>query len=249
MQLLSCSLFFLGLSQVLATDLCSISSCNGTQHLGCNNNLIFHGSCLKKRVLVNMQVYEDYLVKIHNKYRDDVASGDIPGLAKATRMPEMLWHWKLALLAEYHVKRCLRNLSKYCVALTNFTTPAVSYGVSWLNVERMPDYNPKIYSEKITMQVDQWMVQVYKLAHFYGYGENLVEIGNILNERNFFLGCAAGEDYDRRNSRFVLICYYDEQYNSQNPLYKPGPFEASQCPRGRSDNYAHLCKPHKDVED
>lgn len=242
-------LLLFSLSQVLAIDFCNMMECKGKPHLGCNNDLTFQRSCLPKRVLVNMQIYEDYLVKIHNKIRNDVASGSIPGLPKAQQMPEMLWHSKLALLAEYHVKRCLLNLSNYCVALTNFTEPAVNYGLNRLNIESIISYRSKINSNKITLQVDQWMNQVYKLAYGAEYMDEIYEIRNILNDRNSFLGCAAAEDYDRKSSRFVLICYYDEKHAWGTPIFQKGNFLSINCPRGRSDNYAHLCKPYKDIED
>ncbi|XP_034481772.1 allergen Tab y 5.0101 [Drosophila innubila] len=237
------------LRYVLAVDFCNMTECKEKPHLGCNNDLTFHRSCMRTHVLVNMQIYEDYLVKIHNKYRNDVASGIIRGLPKAQQMPELLWHSKLALLAEYHVKRCLNMLTNYCVSLTNFTEPGVNYGLNWLNVESNSNYRPRINSNKITLQVDQWMHQVYSLANPTPYDEEVYEIRNILNDRNFFLGCAAAEDYDRRNSRFVLICYYGAKYEWGTPVYQKGTFLPINCPRNRSDNYAHLCKPYKDIED
>ncbi|KAL7733927.1 hypothetical protein ACLKA6_011631 [Drosophila palustris] len=248
-QQLRIVLLLFGLSHALAIDFCNMTECEGKPHLGCNNDLTFHSTCLRRHVLVNMQVYEDYLVQIHNRFRENAASGSIPGLPKAQQMPELLWHSKLALMAEYHVKRCLLMLNNYCVALENFPEPGVNYALNWINLEPTISYRSKVNSNKITLQVDQWMLQAFRLAEAERTGDNVYEIRNILNDRNFYVGCAAAEDYDRRRSRFVLICYYDEKYNWRRPVYQKGTFQPTNCPRNRSDTYAHLCKPYKDLED
>lgn len=188
-----------------------------------------------------MQVYRDYLLKLHNKYREDVASGEIRGLAKASHMPELIWHFKLALIAEYHVKRCLQSLD-YCMAVSTFATPALNYGMNWLDIKSLPKYVPSTNSEKLTVQTEQWMHQVYRLGLNIFDEEELNEIKNILNDNNSYVGCAAAEDLDREASRFVLICYYNNQREPSSPLYTAGTFSADKCVEGVSEDYPHLCK-------
>lgn len=196
-----------------------------------------------------MEIYKNYMVMMHNKYRNQVASGIIIGVSEAVRMPEMLWHSKLALLAEYHVKRCVDSLEDYCMALPGFPQPGVNYGLNELDIRAMPDYNVKTNSENILLQTEQWMHQVYRLDDSDHKFKELPALNNILNERNFYVGCAAAEYYNLSLSRFLLICYYDEAYNGTQQVYETGPFEPEQCPRGVSDRFPYLCKPHKDVEE
>lgn len=188
-----------------------------------------------------MQIYKDYLLKLHNKYREDVASGVIKGLPEARQMPELIWHFKLALIAEYHVKRCLQELN-YCVAVSKFTNPALNYGMNWLDIQAIPNYSRSTNSEKVTVQTEMWMHQVYKLAlGQYEEGE-VSEIRNILNDHNRYVGCAAAEDFDRKASRFVLVCYYNNQVDPASKLYTEGTFSEDDCAEGVSEDYAHLCK-------
>lgn len=195
-----------------------------------------------------MEIYKEYLIKMHNKYRNEVASGVIIGVSEAIHMPEMMWHSKLALLAEYHVKRCTESLKGYCTALPSFPNPAVNYGLNELDIRSQPDYRAKILSENILLQTEQWMHQVYKLDDSEHNYDKFPALINILNENNFYVGCAAAEYYDLNWSRFLLICYYDEILNGTQQIYETGPFDEDLCPLGVSEIYPYLCKPHKDVE-
>ncbi|EDW19555.1 allergen Tab y 5.0101 [Drosophila mojavensis] len=228
-------------NECLAIDFCNMTECNGLRHLGCENDLTFHESCLRTRILLNMQIYRDYLLKLHNKYREEVASGDIKGLPAAMHMPELIWHFKLALIAEYHVKRCSQDLN-YCLAVSTFTNPALNYGMNWLDIEPIPNYSRSTNSEKLTVQTEVWMHQVYKLA----LGQNEVgevsQIKNILNDHNKYVGCAAAEDFNREASRFVLVCYYNSQIDPASDLYTAGTFSEDHCADGVSEDYPHLCK-------
>ncbi|EDW70168.1 antigen 5 like allergen Cul n 1 isoform X1 [Drosophila virilis] len=240
-------LIFVCYTKCLAIDFCNMTECKGVSHLGCNNDLTFHSSCMHNCILLNMQIYKDYLVKLHNKYREDVASGALMGLAQASHMPELLWHSKLALIAEYHVKRCLQRLEN-CMAVTAFPNPAVNYGSSWLNIASLPSYTRSTNSEKLTSQTEQWLHQVYNLAQG-DLGVEVYEIKNILNDNNSYVGCAAAEDYDKAADRFVLICYYNHPHEEIRQIYKSGKFEVQQCPHGVSDSYPHLCKTITDIND
>ncbi|XP_017843009.1 antigen 5 like allergen Cul n 1 [Drosophila busckii] len=226
-------------------ELCNLTICLNVPHLGCDNDLTFHGSCRRHRRLVNMQNYQQYLLKIHNKYREQLAAGRVLGVLPARRMPELVWHSGLALLAEYHVKRCLQHLRNYCNALPGLPTPpAVNYGQSLLNLSDVDDYKPCPNSEQITMLAEQWLHRLHLLAT----AADIAELQNIVYDRNSHLGCAAAEDYDRNVSRFVLVCYLEHQYaGSLKRLYRTGNFSASNCALGRSQTYAHLCQTTADI--
>lgn len=210
-----------------------------------------------------MDIYKNYLTKMHNKYREEAASGMVEGVSGAVHLHELLWHSKLSLLAEYHVKRCLGNLMDYCIAMPGFPNPGMNYGFNQIDVRSMPDYYSKINSEKILLQTEQWMHQIYRLGdsnrtsvdnrlkyfkHISDY-DDVDEIYNILSEKNFYLGCAAAEYFDHNWSQFLLICYYDEPFNFTQPIYETGDFQAELCPHGPSNIYPHLCKAQRDTEE
>lgn len=210
---------------------------------------------------MDMDIYKNYLTTMHNRYREEAASGRVEGVSGAVHLHEILWDSKLSLLAEYHVKRCLENLQDYCIALPDFPIPGVNYGFNLIDIRSISDYHSKINSEKIILQTEQWMYQVYSLndsnrtadsnidvhKHTSDYDE-VYEIYNILNEKNFYVGCAAAEYFDRDWSQFVLICYYDAPFNFTQPIYETGSFQAEQCPHGPSNSYPHLCKAQTDTE-
>ncbi|XP_022217675.2 venom allergen 3 homolog [Drosophila obscura] len=229
--------FGLWLRCCLAIDFCEIEACQGMTHLGCNNSMKFDESCLRDRRLVNMEMYRSYLLAMHNMYRQRVASGEISGLPKAQHMPEMVWDIYLALVAEYHLKRCLRELHDLCVATDDFPDPIFNYG---------DDLQPRpthllSNMRQVTCLTERWLHEVYLMKGIHAEAAPHA-IRNIMNDRAAYMGCAAGQHYDNRNVRFVLICYYDLEPPRHQGLYATGDFNGKRCPSGsRSNRYANLC--------
>ncbi|XP_068149948.1 tabinhibitin 3 [Drosophila tropicalis] len=224
-------------SWCLAIDFCRIESCHGVRHLGCHNSLTFHESCQLHRRMVNMQYFHEYLIRIQNRYRQDVASGAIQGLAPAQHMPELVWDSYLALLAEYHVKRCLKDLTNLCVATTDFDHPVLNYAVDW-----QPRQFKEISNVQLMTQLtERWLHQVFDIQTN-DPDAAPAEIRNIINDYATYLGCAAGQDYDLRSSRFVLICYYSSGPEWGQELYRRGSFNVTHCSNGKSESYDNLCK-------
>ncbi|SPP76665.1 antigen 5 like allergen Cul n 1 [Drosophila guanche] len=226
----------LWLSCCLAIDFCEVKACQGMTHLGCNNSMKFDQSCMKDRRLVNMEMYRSYLLAMHNTYRQKVASGEISGLPKAQHMPELVWDIYLALVAEYHLKRCLRELNDVCVATDDFPEPAVNYGDDLQSRALHLISNMR----QVTFLTESWLHEVYQLQSIHTETAPRA-IRHIINDRATHMGCAAGQNYDNRNVRFVLICYYDGDAPRKQNLYISGDFNESQCTAGRSQRYANLC--------
>ncbi|XP_001353764.3 venom allergen 3 homolog [Drosophila pseudoobscura] len=220
----------------LAIDFCGIEACRGMAHLGCNNSMKFDPSCLREHTVVNMEMYRRYLVAMHNMYRQRVAGGEVSGLPRAQHMPEMVWDIYLALVAEYHLKSCLRELHNLCVATDDFSEPAFSYG------EDLQPRSERLTSNmrQMTFLTEQWLHEVYLLKSINTESAPKA-IRNIITDRAAYMGCAAGQSYDNRQVRFVLICYYDWGPPRHQNLYATGHFNERRCPGGRSSRHTNLC--------
>ncbi|XP_017109001.2 venom allergen-1 [Drosophila bipectinata] len=229
-------IFLLEFSQ--AIDFCKIASCQGTEHLGCNNTMMFDKRCLRFNSLVNIGKFRRYLLTMHNKYREDVASGSLEYLPPAQRMPELMWEPYLAVLAEYHLKTCLEDLpGQPCVATDDFPDPKSNYAADIYPRPQLPESNVR----QMTILTEEWMDEIYDLRDIScesaGYA-----IRNIINDKAAYMGCAAGKDYDLRNIHFALVCYYSAGAPEGSSLYDAGKFNASSCPHGPSGAYPNLCQ-------
>ncbi|XP_070070901.1 scoloptoxin SSD976 isoform X1 [Drosophila takahashii] len=226
------------LRTISAIDFCGIQSCQGKQHIGCDNNMMFDDSCLRFHGLVNMLYFREYLLGLHNGYRQEVASNMFVDLPSAQKMPELAWDNYLAVVAEYHLKRCQLELPENsCLATDDFDDPHFNYAEDFY--PRPPFRQSNV--REMTILAEQWLDELYDMEDIATEsGES--EIRNIINDRSSYMGCAAGQDYDLWNVHFMLVCYYSAGPSHEGSLYEEGPFNASLCPFGRSDRYPDLCK-------
>ncbi|XP_020809084.1 uncharacterized protein LOC110184785 [Drosophila serrata] len=234
-----CLGLLLSLRTCLAIDFCDIPSCGGRTHIGCNNSLIFNvDKCLRFNDLVNMQSFRRYLLTVHNKYRQDVASGRLKRLPSALKMPELVWDDYLALLAEYHLKRCQIELpSNSCVATDDFPNANFNYGEDFFARPQRKQSNVR----HMTLLTEEWMDEVYDLETIDTDAAS-DNIANIIADRVTHMGCAAGQDYDLWNVHFALYCYYSSGPPLHDTLYEKGSFNVSLCAHGKSEEYENLCK-------
>ncbi|EDV51290.2 venom allergen 3 [Drosophila erecta] len=241
MQRLQLTLFLsriLLLRSIFAIDFCDIKSCHGKRHIGCNNSMMFDESCLRFHGLVNMAYFREYLLGLHNGYRQEVASNLFPDLPPARKMPELVWDNYLSVVAEYHLKRCQMELpADSCVATDDFAEPHFNYAQDFYPRPVMRQSNVR----EMTILAEQWLDELFDLEDISTYNAE-GEIRNIINDRSSHMGCAAGQDYDLWNIHFVLVCYYSSGPPVKGKLYEEGQFNASLCPNGHSDEYPGLCK-------
>ncbi|XP_017133859.1 venom allergen 3 isoform X2 [Drosophila elegans] len=199
---------------------------------------MFDDSCLRYHSLVNMQFFRQYLLGLHNEYRQEVASSVYADLPPAQKMPELVWDDYLSVVAEYHLKRCQRELpDDLCLATDDFAHPQFNYAEDFYPRPRIRQSNVR----EMTTLSEQWMDELFDLDDI--STENAEsEIGNIINDKSSYMGCAAGRDFDLWNIHFVLVCYYSSGPPEKGSLYEEGLFNASLCTHGQSDVYPNLCK-------
>ncbi|KAI8040315.1 scoloptoxin SSD976 isoform X1 [Drosophila gunungcola] len=226
------------LRSILGIDFCDVKSCHGKRHIGCDNTMMFDDSCLRYHSLVNMQFFRQYLLGLHNEYRQEVASSVYADLPPAQNMPELVWDDYLSVVAEYHLKRCQREVpDDLCLATDDFADPHFNYAEDFYPRPRIRQSNVR----EMTILSEQWMDELFDLDDI--STENAEsEIGNIINDKSSYMGCAAGRDFDLWNIHFVLVCYYSSGPPEKGSLYEEGLFNASLCPHGQSDEYPNLCK-------
>ncbi|KAL7736960.1 hypothetical protein ACLKA6_008821 [Drosophila palustris] len=112
MERLSVCIFLLllvGATTVLASDpsWCDAQLClGGTTHVACNNDGEFHESCPADAVMINLQPHRDFILDEHNKRRNFIAAGQLPGYYPAARMATMVWDEELEYLATLNLKTC-----------------------------------------------------------------------------------------------------------------------------------------------
>lgn len=185
-----------------------------------------------------MQSFRQYLLTVHNKYRQDVASGRMEGLPLAKKMPQLTWDNYLALLAEYHLKRCQMELpTSSCVATDDFPDPHFNYAELFFPRPQRRQSNVR----QMIVLTEEWLDEIYDLESIATEmaGAN---IANIICDRSTHMGCAAGQDYDLWNVHFALVCYYSAGPSQDESLYEAGSFNASLCAHGKSEAYSDLCK-------
>ncbi|XP_017081032.1 antigen 5 like allergen Cul n 1 [Drosophila eugracilis] len=232
------SVLFLRLRTLLAIDFCQIKSCQGKNHIGCNNDMMFDHNCLRFHGLVNMAYFREYLLELHNGYRQEVANNSFIDLPPAQKMPELVWDQYLSVVAEYHLKRCQQELpDNSCCATDDFADPHFNFAEDFYPRPVIPQSNVR----EMTILAEQWLDELYDMDDIVT-DEAESDIRNIINDQSAYMGCAAGQDYDLWNIHFVLICYYSSGPPHTGQLYTAGQFNASLCPHGPSDEYPSLCK-------
>ncbi|XP_030372542.1 venom allergen 3 homolog [Scaptodrosophila lebanonensis] len=233
-------LVWLGLCQ--AIDFCEIKACKEVPHIGCHNDMNFNSRCLRTHFLIKIRPFTEYLIKIHNKYRQNVAAGEIRQLPTAAHMPELVWDADLALVAEYHVKQCQTALTDYCVATNDFEAPKANVGAVFES--RIRGYS-STNTEYISIFAEQWLHQVYSITsgdiHEY-VRQEYSHIMTILNEKVSHFGCAAAQDFNLKHTRFLLICYYSSAPTLGTIVYTTGNFTPADCENGPSTDHPNLCK-------
>lgn len=236
----------------IAIDYCSLDLCpEGRQHVGCaENSSDWSSECSDDRWLENMtNGLKHFILNKHNKARNRIALGKVPGYLEADRMPEMIWNDDLERHAELNVKRCkyghdqCRNTDafKYCGQNIGIVTGNYSYEPT----------------EIISLYFDIWFSE-YKDCNMTYIDEyqlletNEVKIGHftqIVAMKSKYIGCAmstffSGEDYEMN---YYLVCNYSFGNALTEPIYTTGP-AASRCESGRSIIYKGLCNSTEDIQ-
>lgn len=86
---------------------------------------------------------KNLILQVHNRLRNKVALGQLPGFPKAVRMPILRWDDELAYLAELNVKQCemrhdkCRNTHKFKYAGQNLAYMSGRAGKNSNRIKRL----------------------------------------------------------------------------------------------------------------
>ncbi|SPP72729.1 antigen 5 like allergen Cul n 1 [Drosophila guanche] len=244
--LICCSALLMPLS-VIGQPLswCDPQLCpEGKVHIACNNNGKFHESCSKDATMVNLKPHRALILAEHNKRRNFIASGSLPGYYPATRMATMVWDAELEYLATLNLKTChlehddcnhsyrFRNLGqnlcgvdRYRSAPMNVTNLVEQSLGLWFGEHHVID-SSFIADFRVTSKLE-------KYGHFV---ETVVD-------RNTHVGCAMMR-FTNPKYPFLYIyntaCNYASVYAIGVPVYSAGE-PASECRTGTNPQYPALC--------
>ncbi|KAJ6637145.1 Antigen 5 like allergen Cul n 1 [Pseudolycoriella hygida] len=239
----------------IAIDYCNLDLCPENRlHVGCAENSSDWGpDCSDDSYFEEMtKELKNFILKKHNKARNKIALGKVPGYLEADRMPEMVWNTELEETAELNAKRCKYGHDE-CRNTDKFRSVGQNIGIVTSN---------HTYFHKVTnvigLYFDLWFEE-YKDCNMsyiddYQLLENKeVKIGHftqIVAMKAKYVGCAmskflSGEHYEMN---FYLVCNYSFGNRVSEPIYTTGP-AASRCNSGRSLYYKGLCNSTEDIEE
>ncbi|XP_067634348.1 venom allergen-1-like [Eurosta solidaginis] len=248
--LLSSSLFFLNTLSVEAShphrlNWCDPALCpNGKWHIACNNNGRFRKNCPADAMLYDLRRYHEHILHEHNKRRNFVALGKLPGYYPAARMATMVWDEELAYLASLNLKVCY---VEHDDCNNSYRFPSVGQNLS--GVDRQSDLEANV-EDIMAMSMGLWFgeyslinsnyISSFRVAwNFEKYGH----FAEMMIDRNTHVGCAMSR-YTHPTYPFLYIyntaCNYASKYALDTPIYRVGK-PASECITGPNPHYPGLC--------
>lgn len=194
---------------------------------------------------------KDLVVKLHNEYRQKVATGRetlAGGLPTASNMMEMVWDDELAAVAQKHAEQCVfKHDCCPCRQVDRFQTGQNIYmGFSW----SMPDdtYWPtmvKAFYDEVSLFKKEYISPFV----FGSWGH----FSQVVWATSWRVGCGRAVFKDDKWFKTFLVCNYGPAGNFfKAKMYKEGP-PCSECPSGTCcgsscqasgirSNYEGLCK-------
>ncbi|EDW72384.2 uncharacterized protein Dwil_GK20747 [Drosophila willistoni] len=246
-QLLIIIFTFLAIKSCISQPLswCDPALCSpGTTHVACNNNGEFNENCSPDAAMINMKPYRDFILHEHNKRRNFIASGSLPGYYPAARMATMIWDEELEYLATLNLKTCnldhddchnsyrFRNLGQNLSGVDRFR--------NWpMNVTNLIEQSMGLWFGEYDVIDNSYITNFRVVNDLEKYG-HFVE---TVVDRNTHVGCAMMR-FTRPDYPFLYIyntaCNYASVYAIGVPVYKVGE-PASECKTGSNPSYPALC--------
>ncbi|KAH8287311.1 hypothetical protein KR054_005669, partial [Drosophila jambulina] len=196
------------------------------------------------RLLVFNPNQKKITVNLHNKLRNQLASGKLTKYKPAKRMATMKWNNELASLAALNVKQCQmshdachntqtfkasgQNLATFGSTGDITTTPAATLIRDSVNAW----WNEKKDANQSIMAKYPSNYSGPQIGHFTAMAQ----------EKNTHCGCAASYYVKDGWSWFLMACNYATTNWIGQPVYQAGT-KASGCKKGANANYPGLCKP------
>ncbi|XP_058127110.1 antigen 5 like allergen Cul n 1-like [Anopheles ziemanni] len=233
------------LQQAGANYYCSRSLCpGGDAHVGCYSELPFGKACqgLKPEVVPMTAGRKAAILEQHNRQRQRLAVGNLPGYSQAYRMPQLYWDDELQYLAELNARSC--------VYAHDHCRNTVAYPKAGQNIAIIRHFGLNVTKEQVYRYIiDHWFNE-YPLAVRYEdhYPENYVgpdfaHFTQIVNDRAVRMAC--GMSTWQTYNGYVwthdyLVCNYAYGNVIGDRSYTKGPV-AGGCINGQSPSYPGLC--------
>ncbi|XP_036330935.1 antigen 5 like allergen Cul n 1-like [Rhagoletis pomonella] len=226
-------------------DWCDPSLCpNGKWHVACRSDGRFAENCPEDATLFDLRQYRQHILHEHNKRRNFVALGELPGYYPAARMATMVWDEELAFLASLNLKMCY---VEHDDCNNSYRFPSVGQNLS--GVDRRHDLEANV-TDIIAMSMGLWFgeyplidssyIRSFRVSsNFEKYGH----FAEMMIDRNTHVGCAMSR-YTHPAYPFLYIyntaCNYASKYALETPVYRVGA-SASECTTGPNPKYPGLC--------
>ncbi|XP_053678574.1 antigen 5 like allergen Cul n 1-like [Anopheles nili] len=218
---------------------------SGDAHIGCYAQLPFGGSCLglQPQVIEMTTARKSQILEQHNRQRQRLAIGALPGYATAYRMPQLYWDDELQYLAEANARSCVYGHDR--------CRNTVAYPRAGQNIAIIRHFGLNVTQEQVyRFIIDHWYNE-YPLAGSFvdAYptdyvGPDFAHFTQIINDRAVRMACGMTTwrtwKYGYVWTNDYLVCNYAYSNVLGEQTYTKGP-TAGGCPNSRSPNYPGLC--------
>uniref|UniRef100_U5EX32 Putative antigen 5-related salivary protein n=1 Tax=Corethrella appendiculata TaxID=1370023 RepID=U5EX32_9DIPT len=219
-------------------------------HIGCTHRG-WHSRCQKQKILPMSTRRKNLLLKLHNRLRNKVAAGKLPGFNSAKAMNTLVWDDELAYLAELNVQQCHMK-HEDCRATKRFPKAGQNLGVSGYP-HQFEGKNNMYIKKLVRAWFDEYKdAEMSDLISYTGLPRSRKVIGHFTGmviDKATHVGCAMARYYGSMNERnpgkgywFLLACNYSKVNMYQGNTYESGK-ACSGCKDGCHHVYKSLCKP------
>lgn len=253
-------------------DYCSqtsqLCSTTGYQHVTCGATGDLGPACPSDaRVIELSDENIQQILDMHNKYRNQIASGNLPGFKSAAKMSTLVcnltwkqfwlkcltsmnfkqqWNQDLADYAGLNVRRCQYGHDCH-------NTPENKY--SGQNINSKTTFGGGSQFSKIPEFIDSsinvwWnekdLASQAVIDNCCGSG-NIPHFLEMASDRVTHVGCAISQYTDSQGKKSYMVCNYSFTIILSQQVYVSGP-PASQCQSGSNPNYQALCSVNEMVD-
>ncbi|OQR67638.1 venom allergen 5-like [Tropilaelaps mercedesae] len=177
------------------------------------------------------------IVKLHNRWRSQVANGSLPRLPPASNMRYLRWDPELANVAQAHAKQCrFEHDCKSCRQVGRFSTGQNLF-TAWAQTDDDPVSD---WSSAIDAWFHEYRTMPADVVKSFRFGNDFAHFTQAAWATTRFVGC--GYAMFRQNGRYVHLytCNYGEAGNVWGtPIYKAGK-PCSRCPK-KTKCFQALC--------
>ncbi|XP_017488225.1 PREDICTED: venom allergen 5-like, partial [Rhagoletis zephyria] len=218
---------------------------NGKRHIACGHDGRATAACPPDAVMIDIRSHKKEILHEHNKRRNFVALGHLPGYYPASRMATMAWDDELAFLAELNLKMCYvehddcNNTPRFKSVGQNLS--GVAYQRQGVNISEVISRSMGLWFGEYHLINSGFIASFRVTRQFEQYGH----FAEFVVDRNTHVGCAVirytNPDFPLHHI-YNMACNYASKYALGIPVYRVGT-PASECKKGKNRYYPGLCSP------